>query len=98
MSTFNDIAKKRVTLGLLIAAYAKQSDIKADKERVQKRIQEIAAAYEHPQEVIAWLSSSERRSGIEAQVLEDQVIDKLLEGIVVIEKTMSYAELKGIHI
>lgn len=98
LAAFNDIAKKRVALGLLIAEFAKQSNLKADKERVEKRIQEIAAAYEQPQDVIAWLSADERRNGIEAQVMEDQVVDKLLEGIPEIEKKMSYAELKGIRV
>ncbi len=98
MSTFNEIAKKRVALGLLIAEYAKQANLKADKDRVRQRIQEIASVYEKPEEVIEWLSSDERRAGIEAQVMEDQVMDKLIESIPVTEKTMSYAELKGIRV
>ena len=98
MAAFNDIAKKRVALGLLIAEIAKQSNLKADKERIQQRIIEIALAYENPQEVVEWLSADERRSGIEAQVLEDQVLDKLMQGVTVTEKAMSYAELKGIRI
>jgi trigger factor len=98
MTTFNNIAKKRVALGLLIAEYAKKAGVKADNARVEKRIQEIASVYEHPQEVIAWLSSKERRAGIEAQVVEDQVMDKLMEGIPATSKKISYAELKGIRI
>lgn len=98
MSAFNDVAKKRVALGLLIAEYAKQAELKVDKNRVLERIKEIASAYESPQEVMNWLSSEERLAGIEAQVMEDQVMDKLMEGIPVTEKSMSYAELKGIRI
>jgi trigger factor len=98
MSAFNDVAKKRVALGLLIAEYAKKNNISADKALVQKRIEEIAAAYEHPQEVVEWLSTDAQRGGIEAQVMEDQVLDKLIQGVKVNEKTMSYAELKGIRI
>lgn len=97
-AAFNEVAKKRVALGLLIAEYAKQAKLTADKAKIEKRILEIASAYENPQEVIEWLSSSERRSGIEAQVAEDMVLDKLMEGLPVTEKTMSYAELKGIQI
>lgn len=98
LSSFNDVAKKRVSLGLLIAEFAKQSQLKADKDKVTQRIQEIASAYEQPAEVIAWLSSDERRSGIEAQVMEDQVIEKLMDGIKVIDKPMSYSELKGVNL
>lgn len=98
LTAFNEIAKKRVALGLLIDTYAKQADIKVDANRVVERIREIAAAYENPQEVVDYLSSNERRSGIEAQVIEDQVLDKLIENVPATEKTMTYAELKGIRI
>ncbi|EKD71192.1 MAG: hypothetical protein ACD_46C00256G0003, partial [uncultured bacterium] len=50
MTAFNDVAKKRVALGLLIAEYAKQIQLKVDANRVQKRIEEIASVYESPQE------------------------------------------------
>ncbi len=95
LSGFKDVAKKRVSLGLVISEFAKQAQLKVDQDKVKERIQEIAGAYEQPQEVIQWLSEGERRSGIEAQVMEDQVIEKLMEGIKVIDKPMSYAELKG---
>lgn len=62
------------------------------------RVQEIASVYENPKEVIEYLSSGERLAGIEAQVMEDQVLDKLLEGVPVTEKSMSYAELKGVRV
>jgi len=55
MTTFNEIAKKRVALGLLIAEFSKQQQLKADKNRVLARIQEIASAYESPKEVMEWL-------------------------------------------
>lgn len=97
MAAFTDIAKKRVALGLLIAEFSKQSNIQVNKDRVQQRIEEIASAYENPPEVIAWLSANERRSGIEAQVMEDQVMEKLMEGVTVTDKVMSYSELKGVR-
>lgn len=94
IATFNDIAKKRVALGLLIAEYARKENLTPDKARVDDRIQEIASSYQNPQEVAAWLAK-ERRGGIEAQILEDQVLEKLMEGLDVTEKDISYDELKG---
>ena len=82
---------------MLIADYDKQNHVEVDKDRVQKRIAEIAAVYEKPEEVVRWLSSNERRSGIEAQIMEDQIMDKLMEGVPLTEKIMSYSELKGIR-
>lgn len=96
LKTFAETAKKRVALGVLISEYAKKNTIKADKNRVLERIKEIAAVYESPKEVMDWLGSNENLGGIEAQVLEDQVLDHLMNGIPVTDKNMSYAELKGI--
>lgn len=98
LDAFNNVAKKRVSLGLLIAEYAKQTKLKVDKNRVHKRIEEIASVYEKPQEVINYLANGEQRNGIEAQVMEDQVLEKLMEGIPMNEKIISYAELKGIRV
>lgn len=95
---FNDIAKKRVGVGILIGEYGKKHHLKANKEMVQKRIQEVASIYEHPKEVAAWLSSGEQLANIENQVLEDQILDQLISNTKSIEKRMSYAELKGFEI
>lgn len=98
MASYEDIAKKRVSLGLLIGEFAKKEGLKADDASVQARIEEIASVYENPKEVVTWLSSDQQRGNIEAQVLEDAVLDKLMSKTVVKEKSMTYAELKGIRI
>src|SRR3989338_5647541 len=92
MAAFNEIAKKRVALGLLIAEYAKKRDLKVDPERVSKRIQEVAIHYQNPQEVVTWRSSKENKGGIEAQVMEDQVIHELTKDLPITDKVVSYAE------
>lgn len=95
MKTFESLAKKRVIIGLLIAEIVKKEQLVADNNKVAERIQEIANSYEKPEEVIQWLSSNkENLTNIQAQVMEDQVINKLIEQAAVVEKTMSYAELK----
>jgi trigger factor len=98
MAAFTDMAKKRVALGLLVSEYSKKLDLKVDSARVLDRIKEIASAYEQPQDVIAWLTADERRQGIEAQILEEQVLDKLTDGVSSKIKKISYADLKGIRI
>lgn len=97
LNKFNEIAKKRVSLSLLLAEIIKKHDLKVDQNLVDARVNEIAALYQDSAEVIKWLSSKEQRQGIESQVLEDQVIEKLMENLNVIQKEMSYAELKGIQ-
>jgi trigger factor len=98
LNEFNEIAKKRVALGILISEYAKKEKIVPDKAKIENRIQEIASVYENPQEVAKWLSTEERYKNIVSQVLEEQVLDKLIEGLPATIKQMNYAELKGIRI
>lgn len=98
MGMFNEVAKKRVMLGLLIGEYTKQAKITVDNARIEARIAEIASAYENPQEVIEWLATEERRRNISSQVAEDMVLEKFMEGVTQNEKVMTYADLKGIHI
>lgn len=94
MSSFNELAKKRVALGLLINEFAKQNALKPDKDKVQQRVLEIASAYEDAAQVVKYLST-EGRAGIEAQIMEDQVLEKLMTNLNIIEKIMSYKELQS---
>jgi len=77
---FDEEARKRVALGLIVGEVVRQHDIQLDKERVQRTLEATAATYEDPQEVIDYYRSNrEAMSSIEAMVLEDQVVDWVLE-------------------
>jgi trigger factor len=94
MMTFNEPAKRNVMLGLLISAFVKQHNITPDKSRVHDHIIQIASAYEKPSEVIQWYQSDKRRlAEAEMYILEEQVMEKLLEGVNVIEKMLDYNTL-----
>lgn len=97
LGKFDEIAKKRVALSLLLAEVIKKNALTVDQALVDLRIKEIASLYQDSAEVVKWLTSDEQRKGIESQVLEDQVINKLMENLNVILKEMSYADLKGIE-
>ncbi len=73
-------ATRRVSLGLLIAEVVKHSRIAIDPARVRSTIELVASSYEEPEQVVKWYyGDRELLSGIEALVLEDQVVDWLLE-------------------
>jgi trigger factor len=94
MAAFNEPAKRNVALGLLVAHLIKQYDIKVDQVRLQNYLTQLSANYENPSEVMAWYEKNKRAmSEIEMQVLEEQIVDKLLENVKVTEKTFSYNEL-----
>lgn len=93
MEGFKVAAKRNVILGLLVGELVKQHNMTPDIERVQALITMHASAYEKPEEVISWYSSDKRRlAEIEMQVLEEQVMEKLLEGVQLTEKMLSYDE------
>ncbi|MFK0569791.1 trigger factor [Endozoicomonas sp.] len=90
---FEADAKKRVALGLLIGEVVKQREVKVDDERVRAMIEEMASAYQEPQQVIDWYySNDEQLSQIKYVVLEEQVVDTILEAAQVSENTCSYQE------
>ncbi len=76
---FKEQAKRRVTLGLLVADIIETNEIKLDASRVQSTIEELAQTYADPQSVIDhYQKDEEARSSLESLVLEDQVVDWLL--------------------
>jgi len=94
LENFMEQAQKRVKLGLLLAEIIKQHDIKADSKRVREKIEQLAAVYEQPELMVNWYySDAERLAGVEAAVIEEQAVDKLLEQCNVQAKAMSYDEV-----
>lgn len=86
-------ARKRVALGLLVGEVVEQREVKVDDDRVRALIEEMAFAYQEPQQVIDWYySNSEQLSQIKYIVLEEQVVDVILEEAQVSEKACSYQE------
>ena len=49
---FEEQAKRRVVVGLLLGEVIRTHELKADEERVKGLIEEMASAYEDPSEVI----------------------------------------------
>jgi trigger factor len=87
-------ARSRVKLGLILAELAKVRGLKADPAKVRTRLAEQAASYDNPKEYVDWhYAKPERLSQIEAQLIEDQAVDVLLETAKVEDKPMSFQEL-----
>ncbi|CAA0119503.1 Trigger factor [Halioglobus japonicus] len=92
-SMFTENAERRVKLGLVLAEYIEQHQLKADSDRVRQTIEEMAATYQDPQEVIDYYYSNQQQlSAVESKVLEDQVVEKLLDSANIVEKECGYQE------
>jgi trigger factor len=93
---FEAPARRRVALGLLMGQIVKTEGIPVDRQRVQSRIEELAASYPNPEEARrAYQHNPEALRQIESVVLEDQVIDWILERAKVTEVPMSFKEITG---
>ncbi|MBD8709320.1 trigger factor [Pseudomonas sp. CFBP 13711] len=90
---FEEQAKRRVELGLIVAEVVKQFDLKPDDTRVRELIQEMASAYQEPEQVVAWYYKNEQQMNeVRSVVLEEQVVDTVLQKASVTDKAVSYEE------
>ncbi|TWI53787.1 trigger factor [Pseudomonas duriflava] len=90
---FTEQAKRRVVLGLIIAEMVKQYELKPDDARVRELIEEMASAYQEPEQVVAWYYQNEQQlNEVRSVVLEEQVVDTVLEKAKVTDKQVSYED------
>ncbi len=91
---FEEQAKRRTHLGLLVSEVVSEKSLKADKDKVKAMVENLASTYEDPQSVVNYYFGNEQLlAGVEAAVLEEQVVEVLLESASVTEKTIPYKEL-----
>ncbi|MEG1816871.1 trigger factor [Pseudomonas sp.] len=90
---FEEQAKRRVVLGLIVAEVVKQNDLQPDEARVREMIQEMASAYQEPEQVVAWYYKNDQQlNEVRSVVLEEQVVDTVLQKATVTDKSVSYEE------
>ncbi len=95
---FTEQATKRVRLGLILGDLVKQKDLKATADQIKAEIDEQAATYEDPKEVVRWFySNPSRLKDIENLVLEDNVIKYFTALAKVNEKAVSFEELSKLN-
>ncbi|HGF8908637.1 TPA: trigger factor [Yersinia enterocolitica] len=91
---FEEQAKRRVVVGLLLGEVISQHELKADEDRVKALIEEMASAYEYPQEVIEFYSKNkELMNNMRNVALEEQAVETLLSKAKVTEKPTTFSEL-----
>ncbi len=90
---FEEQAKRRVVLGLIVAEVVKQHDLKPDEARVRELIQEMASAYQEPEQVVSWYYKNDQQlNEVRSVVLEEQVVDTVLQKAKVTDNAVSYEE------
>jgi len=93
---FEEPARRRAALGLLISQIVQSEALKVDRERVQARLAELIEGYPDPEQARrAYLQNQDAMRQIESAVLEEQVIDWVVGHARVTEKPMTFKELTG---
>ena len=93
-SRFEEEARRRVSLGLLISEIIQRDQLQVDPERVRQTIENLAQSYEKPEEVVQWYySNQEMLAGVQTLVMEDTVVEWISGKAKVEDTSMSFDEL-----
>ncbi|HRP88203.1 MAG TPA: trigger factor [Gammaproteobacteria bacterium] len=91
---FEQPARFRVALGMLIGEIVRQHELRVDQAQVQQRLQQIGASYGDAETVIKiYRSNPELMSQVETSVMEEQVVDWLLERAKIVDKPIKFSQL-----
>jgi trigger factor len=88
---FEEQAKRRVALGLILGEVIHKNDIKVDDNKVRSTIEDMAKSYERPRDVVDWYYSDESRlNDVRQMVLENQTIDWLVAQAKVSDEAINF--------
>jgi trigger factor len=93
---FEAAARRRVALGLIIAELARAEKLQPKPAEVRALIEQEAASYESPAEVVKWFyMQPQRLSEMESLALEGNVVNWVLSRARAVDKAMPFDELMG---
>jgi len=93
---FTAQAERRVRLGLVVAELVRANSLHAKPEQLKAHVEELAASYEKPADVIRWYTTDDRRMAeVEAVVIENNVTEFVLSKAKVVDKAIAFEELMG---
>jgi trigger factor len=91
---FEEQAKRRVALGLILAEIIKKNEIEIDDAKVRSTIEEMANSYEQPEEVINWYYTDEERlNEVKQMVLEEQAVDWIVSQAQMSDETLCFEDV-----
>jgi len=91
---FRPQAERRVRLGLVVAELVRANGLEAKPEQIKAHVDELAASYEKPEDVVRWYMGDRRRMAeVEAVVIENNVTEFVLAKAKVTDKAVGFDEL-----
>jgi trigger factor len=95
-AAFEDTAKRRVALGLVIGELARAESLQPKPAEVRALVEQEAQTYESPAEVVKWFyMQPQRLSEMEGVALEANVVKWALSKAKVVDKPVPFDELMG---
>ncbi len=93
---FEEQAKRRVTLGLILAELVQVQQLTAKPEQVRAIVDEYAQSFEQPEEVVKWYYAEPARlADVESLALEDNVVEWMLGQVKVTDEAVDFTTLMG---
>ncbi|MGP9809813.1 trigger factor [Halomonas sp. AOP12-C2-37] len=90
---FEEQAKGRVQVGLLLAEVIKANELDADDDAIKAKVAELAEQYQDPDEVVSYYMGNEQlKTQVKSAILEEKAVAKLLESTNVKDVEMSYQQ------
>jgi trigger factor len=91
---FRPQAERRARMGLVVSEVVRMHNLQATPDQIKAHVEELAASYEKPAEVIRWYYSDNRRMAeVEAIVIENNVTSYVLSLVKPKVKEVSFDEL-----
>lgn len=93
---FEEQARRRVSLGLILAELLRTQNLQASAEQVRALVDDFAQSYEQPEEVVNWYYADRARlSEVESLAMENNVVAWALARAAVTDKPTRFDELMG---
>ena len=90
---FEEQARERVALQLIVAELIRSHDIKVDDAKVRDLVMKYAESYQDPNAIVNWYYSDKQRlAEIEAQALENELIDWVVARAKISETNLTFDE------
>jgi len=91
---FEEQARRRVALGLILGEIIAAQNIKLDDGKVRAAIEDMAVGYEKPEDVIEWYYADKKRlQDVQQLVIEDQAVAWLAAQATVTDEQTTFAAI-----
>ena len=92
-SLFEEEAKRRISLGLIIGEIVQKNELQLDSDKVTDQLNMIASSYNQPEEVIQYYRNNvQAMASVESLVMEEQVVDWVLNQATKTSKSFTFDE------